>query len=98
MQDSGSISVAYKISGAPTSLSVSVSGMKNSQECELLDTYSGTTDTTRTITLSDNYTAFRFVAVFAGGQSVSVAASVTATGSGPTFSTTSLPAVQTYNA
>ena len=38
MPDSGSISVAYKISGAPTSLSVSVSGMKNS-ECELLDTY-----------------------------------------------------------
>jgi hypothetical protein len=92
----GSLSIAYTINGAPAALTITVEGLKTATgDAGVLDSYVGTANTTRTINLSDTYDYFRVTATWTGGAHVSVGANMTSTGPGPTFSSTSLPAVQT---
>lgn len=83
-----SIQFAYAVNGAPDSLTITVLGLKNaSGESPVLDTYTGTTNTTRTISLTDTYDSFLVTATWSGGtSSVGVVVTVTATaGSGPLY-------------
>jgi hypothetical protein len=80
----GSISVSYTIGGAPATLTITIGGIKASGDAAVLDSYTGTTNTTRTVNLSDTYTFFRVTAVWAGGQNVSVGSSVSTSGPGQT--------------
>jgi len=61
------------------------------------DTYRGTTNTSRTISLSDTYDWFRLTAVWSG-SGVSVGESLPASGPGPSFSSSDLIAIQIYSA
>jgi hypothetical protein len=88
LQNSGNLGAVYTVSGAPATLSIVVEGIKNAAgTVVLLDTYTGTTSTTRSIALSDTYDSFRVTAIWTGGLNVQVASVfTTTTGSGPTFS------------
>jgi len=98
LADSSSITLVYTVSGAPTSLVITIEGIvAASGTVQVLDSYSGTANTTRTVNLSAVYDAFKISAIFGGGKNVSVAATLTSTGAGPTFSTTSLSAVQSHS-
>ncbi len=90
-----SIGVVYTVAGAPATLTIVVEGIKNATGAVyVLDSYVGTTNTTRTITLNDTYDRFRVTAYWTGGSKVSVNASLSSTGPGPTWSASSLAAVQ----
>lgn len=90
-----SLTAIYTITGAPATLTVVIEGMKNaSGVAAIVDSYVGTANTTRTITLSDTFDWFRLTATWTGGKNVSVAASLTSTGPGPTWSASSLVAFQ----
>jgi hypothetical protein len=79
----GAISITYTISGAPGSLTIQVEGCKNSiGVVALLDTYNGTSGTTRSISLSDTYDYFQITANWTGGNNVGVAVSMTIAGPG----------------
>ncbi len=82
--DTTSLSITYVIAGSPASLTITVTGVKNAAgECQLLDSYSGTTSTSRTINLTDTYDSFKLTAVWTGGSNVSVGAALSSTGAGP---------------
>lgn len=86
-QSGSTLQVTYAINGAPASLTLTVMGYKNAGgESPVLDTYQGTANTTRTISLSDTYDAFLVLAVWTGGTAVAVSAAITSTGAGLTFS------------
>jgi hypothetical protein len=90
-----SITIAYVIAGAPTSLVITIEGIQNSTgDVQVLDSYSGVSNTTRTVNLSAVYDAFKITATFTGGQNVSIGAILTSTGAGPAWSASSLPAIQ----
>jgi len=96
--DATSISIAYVIAGAPLTMRIVVEGIKNaSGAVAVLDSYVGTSNVSRSITLSDTYDRFKITAYWSGGKGVSLAATLTSTGAGPTFSTTSLSAVQSHS-
>ena len=93
--DTASITISYTIAGAPATLTIVVEGIVNaSGVVAVLDTYTGTTNTTRTITLSATFDRFRFIATWTGGKNVSVGATLVSSGPGPTWSASTLPAVQ----
>src|SRR5580692_7409581 len=82
----GSLSVAYVINGAPATLSIIVMGVINATgDTIVLDTYTGTSNTTRTISLTNNFDAFLIAPTWTGGADVTVGATVTSTGSGQTY-------------
>jgi hypothetical protein len=90
-----SIDIAYTVAGAPDSLSVVVEGLVSATgEVAVLDTYTDVVDTTRTITFSDPYDRFRVTSFWSGGVNVSVGAVLTSSGPGPTWSASTLPAIQ----
>ena len=96
-QDSGTLQAQYVVNGNPASLKVTVEGLLNG-DVAVLDTYTDTTSTTRSIALNGvAFHAFRFSAIFAP-TNVSVAVSASTLGAGPTFNSDSLTAVQTYSA
>ena|ERR1019366_2307737 len=90
-----SIVINYVIAGAPDSLVISVEGIINaSGDVAVLGSYSGTSNSSQTITLGATYDRFRVTATWTGGANVSVSGTLTSTGPGPTWSASSLPAVQ----
>ena len=76
---------AYAISGFPSTLTVTISGCNTANSCTPIDSYVGTSNTTRTPVLAA-YPSFSVSAVWTGGLSqVSVAVTTTLSGgSGPT--------------
>jgi hypothetical protein len=98
MQNTGNLSVTYTPAGGPTSLSISIEGIVNSTgSVHVLDSFSGTTSTTRSVSLGGVlYDSFKFTPMFSGGNNVLIAANVTSSGAGEVFSSSSLPAVQSY--
>jgi len=82
----GSVQFSYVVNGNPDSLTIAVMGYKNaSGESPVLDSYTGTANTTRTISLTDTYDSFLVSATWTGGTNPNVVVTVTMTGSGPTF-------------
>jgi hypothetical protein len=57
----------------------------------LLDTYSGTTNTTRVVSLSDAYDSFQITATWTGGNNVAISVSASSSRPGPSFQTQSSP-------
>src|ERR1700722_16865621 len=100
MGNTSSLTVNYVPSGSPAALTVTIEGIVNaSGDVAVLDSYSGTTNTTRTVSLGGvSYDSFRFTASWTGGNNVSVGGSVASTGAGPQFNSNSLTAFQTYTA
>jgi hypothetical protein len=85
IQSGGSLSITYTVSGAPATLTITVEGCKNaSGDVAVLDSYVGTANTTRAVSLSDTYDYFQITAVWTGGSNVNVSASLSFTGSGQT--------------
>jgi hypothetical protein len=83
----GSLSIAYVVNAAPATLSIIVMGVINATgDTIVLDTYTGTSNTTRTIALANNFDAFLITANWTGGANVTVGATITSTGSGPSYS------------
>ncbi len=82
----GTLTVAYTVSGSPSALSIVVQGIKNaSGNSVVLDTYVGTSGTTRTISLNDTYDSFTVTATWTDPTNkTSIAVSMTAAGPGQT--------------
>lgn len=84
LQSSGSLTVTYVISGAPATMTLLFQGQTNAGGTSVLDTYSGTANTTRTISLSGTiFPNYLIAATWTGGNSVTVTATITGTGVGP---------------
>ena len=93
--DSTTMTAVYTVSGKTASLTVVIEGIVNaSGVASIVDSYTGTASTSRSITLSATYDRFRITAYWTGGSNVSVSATLTSTGPGPTWSASSLVAVQ----
>jgi hypothetical protein len=93
----GSLVVNYNISGAPSSMTVYIEGVKNSSggSVALLDTYSSTANVSaRSVGINDIYDSFKVTATWTGGANVRVAASISASGPGLAWNSGTLPAVQ----
>jgi hypothetical protein len=86
----GTLTVAYVVSGAPSTLTLYVQGVKNASSPVVIDTYSGLTSVTRTINISDSYDYFVVLPQWTGGNNVTV--TVTVTFSGPGQSQTAITA------
>ncbi len=81
----GTISITYTVSGGPGTLTIIVEGCKNAVgDVAVLDTYIGTANTTRSISLTDTYDYFQITASWTGGNNVAVAVSMTIVGPGLT--------------
>jgi hypothetical protein len=76
-----------RVNGAPGALTISVLGViEATGDTLLLDSYSGTTNTTRTISLTESFDSFQVLAVWTGGSSsVGVSGTASFVGSGETF-------------
>jgi len=87
IQSGGTLKAAYAVKGAPATLTVTVQGVKNATGDQIvLDSYTGTADTTRSISLTDTYDSFLVTAVWTGGtSSVGVNATISSTGAGSGF-------------
>jgi hypothetical protein len=82
---SSSISVNYRLHNSPSAMSlVVVGGFNNGAQQVVLDTYSGTTDTTRTVNFSQTYDYFQVVGTWTGAN-VRVFVTIQSTGPGPSF-------------
>jgi hypothetical protein len=81
----GSLQVTYQVNGAPASLTIIVMGTSNGID-SVIDTYTGTSNTTRTISLPQTFDSFAAVGTWTGGSDVTVGVTATATGAGQTFS------------
>jgi hypothetical protein len=70
--DCGSLNAGfgYSITGSPATMSVVISGVITGSPGVVLDTYTGTTSTTRTPTYSTPYDYFSVVATWTGGTNV----------------------------
>lgn len=76
-----SIEFDYAITGAPATMTIAVEGEINGSVA-VLDTYGGTANAVRTISLNSvTYNGFRVIASWTGGFNVGV--SITAKSSGP---------------
>ncbi len=95
----GSLTVNYTPTGNPATLAIFIEGIKRATgECFLIDSYESTANAVaRSVSLSDTFDSFRITPIWAGGSGVSVAASIAASGPGPSFDSTLLPAVQAYS-
>jgi hypothetical protein len=91
------LTVAYSIAGAPTTMGIFIEGVKTSAggSVALLDTYSSTANVSaRSVGINDIYDSFKVTATWTGGANVRVAASISANGPGLAWNSSSLPAVQ----
>lgn len=88
IKSGGTLNITYVVNGAPASLTVTVQGVKNATgDQPVLDSYSGTADTTRSVSLTDDYDSFLITGNWAGGtSSVSVGVTVSTIGAGQKFS------------
>ena len=69
------------LAGAPRSATISVQGVINATgDAVVLDTYTGTANTSRSISLSANYDSFILTGTWVGGYRVSVGCMVTSIG------------------
>jgi hypothetical protein len=81
-----SLTIQYKVNGSPASLVIYLLGHNSGEPDAILDTYSGTSSTTRTVSLSASFASFIVVALWTGGASaVYVHATMTVSGPGPSF-------------
>src|SRR5216683_2055891 len=85
LQNTSSIEFDYVINGAPVTMSLIVQGMKKDGTVTILDTYTGTTNAKRTISLSDTYESFVIVPNWTDGANVSVGVTIITSGPGPSF-------------
>src|SRR6266699_433318 len=85
LQNTTSIEFDYMINGTPLTMSLIVQGMKKDGTVIILDTYTGTTNAKRTITLTDTYDSFVIVPNWTGGANVSVGVTIITAGPGPSF-------------
>jgi hypothetical protein len=108
-QQTGNITVSYTIAGGPTSMELFVEGINSPETANtdyghqpgtptLLDSYVGTSNTTRTIALSALYDSFRVTAIYSGGTNVTVSGNLAASGAGAVFSSANIPSIQTWTA
>jgi hypothetical protein len=78
----GTLTAAYTISGAPASLTIVVEGVKNTGQRLIVDTYSGTANTSRSISITDSYDYFVITPQWAGGNNVAVSVTMNFAGAG----------------
>ncbi len=72
---------AYAITGSPATIRITVSGcLYVTGGCDLLDTYTTTTNTTRTPSIVSTYNYFLIAATWTGGTAPSVVVTTTLTG------------------
>jgi hypothetical protein len=79
--------LTYSINGAPLTLTITVEGIVNSTgDSVVLDSFSGNTNTTRTLNLTATYDSFAITATWTGGSSsVGVSGTAVFSGAGETF-------------
>jgi len=80
----GTLVITYTITGAPATLTLYVQGVKNASSPVVIDTYSGTANTTRTISITDTYDYFVVLPQWTGGNNVTVTVNVSFSGAGQT--------------
>jgi hypothetical protein len=80
----GTLSITYTITGAPATLTLYVQGVKNASSPVVIDTYIGTANTTRSISINDTYDYFVVLPQWTGGLNVTVTVTVSFGGSGQT--------------
>jgi len=90
VQNSTSLTVAYQVSGSPSAMTIALYGIDQFGGVSLLDTYVGTSSTTRTVSVSSNYTTFQYVPTWTG-SSVLIVATLTISGTSPPFVGSALP-------
>ncbi len=103
-QSSGNLAVSYKIAGSAvvtvqgltgTNTSTSDWGHQADEGGVLLDTYDGVSVSNRSVAVSALFNAFRVTWV---SGATSVSGSLSSNGTGAAFSSSNLPAIQTYSA
>jgi len=84
---SGNLVLTYVVAGTPATLTIYVMGLvAASGDSVVLDAYTGTSGTTRTISLTATYDSFEVLAVWTGGASdVGVSGTAQFTGAGAIF-------------
>jgi hypothetical protein len=109
-QSSGNITVNYTIAGAPATMSIVVEGIAGPKTGQgndygaqagaatVIDTYSSTSSVSnRSVALNGvQYDSFNVIASWTGGKGVTINGSLQMTGSGPTWSSSTLGSIQTY--
>jgi hypothetical protein len=87
----------YAITGSPATLNIVVAGQSSTGGITVLDTYSSTTNATRTVSLSaTNYSNFVLLPTWTGGNNVSVTITIKGTGPGPSPNPSSSTSVGKY--
>jgi hypothetical protein len=81
----GTLTITYVVNGAPTALTIVVEGVKNTGQRLILNTYTGLTNSTQSISISDSFDAFIVTPVWTDlSNKTSVAVTMTFAGPGQT--------------
>lgn len=78
----GTLTATYTISGVPASLTIVIEGCKVTGQHLILDTYTGTANTNRSISITDTYDYFLIMPTWGGGSNVAVTVTMNFSGAG----------------